>query len=456
MAKYKNLQTGEIVEVKNTVIRNGEPWFFNKTAKVGEKWLSKRPMFSGQSDEMTGTAPNLAIRMILADGWVIDTSKPERKPRAAKVRQPEPEQPQPEQPKETEVPEQPQPTQPEPVQPEQPQPQPQTQPVIEQPAPTFPAPTFNVAGLEGGLAQVFAPVFQQVASQIEANIREKVATEMADLKRVAEEKARCLKIELPDGTKTKVEGVTMDGFDDMVRDLSSGYAVYMYGPAGTGKSHTAKQLADALGLPYYELNQVEFAHEVAGYGDASGKYVGTPLYEAVTKGGLLFFDEFDRSAQSATTIVNTLLANRRFTFPVVGNVDAHPNFRVVAAGNTTMTGASNEYVAANVIDASSRDRFVFYKTYYDERIELPVMAGGDKELIDFMQDLRQSIEKSHIQLVASMRATKYLHAHDNNKRTALERGLFKGMDAEDIRVLYNNLSSKGLATSWSDAMNELC
>lgn len=442
MAKIKNLQTSEELVINNSVVRNGELWVFNKTPRLGERWFTKRPMLS-QDGTVEGAAPNLALRMTIAEPWVLDTSKPERKQRTPKVRQPEPEQP-----KETEVPEQPQPEQPIPQpEPEQPQPTPQ---------PVQPAPAFNVTGLEGGLVQVFAPVFQQVAEQIGANIRAKVAAEMADLKRVAEEKARSLKIELPDGTKTKVEGLTMDGFDDMVRDLAAGYAVYMYGPAGTGKSHTAKQLAEALGLPYFELNQVEFAHEVAGYGDASGKYVPTPLYEAVTKGGLLFFDEFDRSAQSATTIVNTLLANRRFTFPVVGNVEAHPNFRVVAAGNTTMTGASNEYVAANVIDASSRDRFIFYKTCYDERIELPEMARGDKELVDFMQDLRQSIEKSHIPMVASMRATKYLHAHDNNKRIALERGLFKGMDAEDIRVLYNNLSSKGLATSWADAMNELC
>lgn len=437
MAKIKNLQ-GEVLEVKNLGRDEVGTFVYTKSANLGQKWLSKFPMISCTGASVQSSATTWKVYVDIADGWSVDSS---RKPRTPKVRQPEPEQP-----KETEVPEQPQPepTQPEHVQPEQPKTD-TTQPTA-----------FNVSGLEGGLAQVFAPVFQQVAAQIEANIRANVDAEMSDLKRVAEEKARTLKIELPDGTKTKVDGITMEGFDDMVRDLAAGYAVYMYGPAGTGKSHTAKQLAAALGLPYYELNQVEFAHEVAGYGDASGKYVPTPLYEAVTKGGLLFFDEFDRSAQSATTIVNTLLANRRFTFPVVGNVEAHPNFRVVAAGNTTMTGASNEYVAANVIDASSRDRFIFYKTYYDERIEKPVHAQNDAELVTFMQDLREAIKKSHVSLVASMRATQYLKARENNKRTALERGLFKGMDAEDIRVLYSNLSTKGLATSWATAMNEIC
>lgn len=442
--KVKNTKTGEVVNVKNVNIDSDGTLIADVWApKKSDRFFEIYPMIvrTGERREVPFKDTTVTCDILgLDDDWEVDTTRKPRKPKTEpKEDKEEPKREAKDEPKTEPVP------QPEPKSEPEPKPQPEQKPAA-----------FNVTGLEGGLAQVFAPVFQQVAAQIEANIRANVDAEMSDLKRVAEEKARSLKIELPDGTKTKVEGLTMDGFDDMVRDLTAGYAVYMYGPAGTGKSHTAKQLAEALGLPYFELNQVEFAHEVAGYGDASGKYVPTPLYEAVTKGGLLFFDEFDRSAQSATTIVNTLLANRRFTFPVVGNVEAHPNFRVVAAGNTTMTGASNEYVAANVIDASSRDRFIFYKTYYDERIELPVMAGGDKELVDFMQDLRQSIEKSHIQLVASMRATKYLHTHDNNKRTALERGLFKGMDAEDIRVLYNNLSTKGLTTSWADAMNTLC
>lgn len=446
MIKVKNIATEKVTQVKNVNLASdgvlvADVW----AAKKSKKFFEIYPMMVA-----TGTTRLLEFNgkqiecdiLELASGYVLDTART-RKPRTKKDK-PEPkyELPTPE----------PEP-EPEPI----PEAQPEHVEAIPEPEPLpQPEPTkFEVGGLEGGLAQVFAPVFNQVAAQIEANIRAKVDAEMRELKRIADTKARKLEITLPDGARTKVEGLTMDGFDDMVKDLAAGYNIYMYGPAGTGKSHTAKQLAAALGVPYYEINQVEFAHEVTGYGDATGRYVSTPLYEAVVNGGLCFFDEFDRSAQSATTVVNTLLANRRFTFPVVGNVEAHPNFRVVAAGNTAMTGASNEYVAANVIDASSRDRFIFYKTYYDERIELPVMARDDKDLVTFMQDIRNAAKKSHVQLVASMRATEYMKSHEDNKKVALERGLFKGMEPEDIRILYNHLSSKGLNTSWAAPMNEL-
>jgi hypothetical protein len=320
------------------------------------------------------------------------------------------------------------------------------------PAPT-PTPTFEAGGLEGGLAAVFAPVFNNVASQIEASIRAKVDKEIKELKTIAEEKARRIEIVLPDGRETEVTGATIPEFDDILQDVSEGINVYMYGPAGSGKSHTAKQIAEALGLPFYETNQLEFAHEVTGYGDASGRYVPTPFYEAVVNGGLFFFDEFDRSSQQVTTVINTVLANRRYTFPVIGNVEAHPNFRCIAAGNTAMCGADMEYTAAQLIDASSRDRFVFYEIGYSRQVELPIHAQNDERLYAFMDALRKAIEKTNIQLLASPRSTAYLKRREANKAKALKHGLIKGaINKDDVRNLYENME---VHNEWTDALLEL-
>ena len=247
-----------------------------------------------------------------------------------------------------------------------------------------------------------------------------------------------------------------NGFDAMVQDVADGYCVYMHGPAGTGKSHTAKQIADKLGLPYYESMQMEFAHEAKGYGDAGGNYVPTPLFKAATEGGLFFMDEFDRSRPEVTTVVNTLLANGRFDFPVVGNIEAHPNFRVIAAGNTCMMGAEDGYVAANELDASTRDRFAFYEVNYDRRVELNVIAKGDVSTVDFVEDVRKAIELAGLQFVVSYRATDYMctrKAAGVKLQDILTRKTFAGLKADEIRVIYGGLSNT--ENEWAKAMKKL-
>lgn len=251
----------------------------------------------------------------------------------------------------------------------------------------------------------------------------------------------------------KADAVRCEDFEDMVEDVRDGFNIYLYGAAGCGKSYTAEMIADALGIPFFGTMQLEFEHQLAGYGDAAGRYVGTPFYQAMTEGGLFFLDEFDRSNQQITTVINTVMESRRFTFPVVGEVVAHPNFRIVAAGNTTMTGLNDEYVGAQVLCASTRNRFEFYEMKYDRRVELPMMAGGDETLMNFVEDIRQSIADAQIQLIVSYRTTKYLHARNDKKAKALKRGLFQGLDADTVRTIYGGLKDKD--NDWAKAVKKL-
>ena len=138
----------------------------------------------------------------------------------------------------------------------------------------------------------------------------------------------------------------------MLNDVRDGYNIYLYGAAGSGKSHTAEQIADALGLAFYGQTTIQFAHDVRGYGDAGGNFVDTPFFKAFAHGGLYFQDEYDRSNTEAAIVLNSALANGWYDFPVIGRVNAHPDFRFMAAGNTLMTGADEEYVSGQVQDAS--------------------------------------------------------------------------------------------------------
>lgn len=242
-------------------------------------------------------------------------------------------------------------------------------------------------------------------------------------------------------------------FDEICEYVSDGQPVYLYGAAGCGKSHTAEQIAKALGLDFYTQSQVLFAHDVKGYGDANGTFQETPFFKAFTRGGLFFIDEMDASAPEALVVLNTAIANRRYDFPIVGNVEAHPNFRIIAAGNTALTGADTEYTARAVQDASTINRFAFFEMQYEKNVELNVMAKGDKVLYSFICDLRKAIAEANIQLCVSYRQTAALateRAVKYGREKALKRVVFGGRDADEIRVIYGLLKDK--ENVWAQAM----
>jgi cobaltochelatase CobS len=145
----------------------------------------------------------------------------------------------------------------------------------------------------------------------------------------------------------------------------------MVGPAGTGKSHIAQQVAEALGLDYYPVSVGPQTSEakLTGYCDANGNYIPRPhVRQAVEKGGLLFLDELDRSNPGVMTILNACLANGHMTFPDKV-VPIHPDLRVLAAGNTYGTGPDRKFVGAQQIDGATLDRFAVETIDYDESLE---------------------------------------------------------------------------------------
>lgn len=343
----------------------------------------------------------------------------------------------------------------EPAQVVEPEPEPQPAPAPQAaPAQPQPQPQLETGGVTDALAMAFMPVFGKVAESIKAQILGEVDAQMQQLKAAVRNQATRLEISSPQGTH-KVEGVFCDRFEQLLAVVQSGKPVYMYGPAGCGKSYTAKQVATALGLPYYETSQAMFAHDLKGYGDAGGNYVETPLYKAVKEGGLFFLDEVDASRPEALVVLNNLIANRRFDFPVVGNVDAHPNFRVMAAGNTRMTGASVQYTARQAQDASFKNRFFFSLFSYDERIER-ALCGDNEEIIEFAHDLRNAARATGIEQLVSYRQITDLAGLAgvvNDDVYVLRGSVIQEKEADEVRMLYGELEHKN--NRWARAMKAL-
>lgn len=288
-----------------------------------------------------------------------------------------------------------------------------------------------------------------------AKVREIVAEELSKL--VASDAKKAAKvIEAAKKNKGKKNEVYCAKFQRIVAKVSRGNNVYLYGPAGSGKSHTAKQVAEALGLDFYGQTTIQFAHDVRGYGDAGGNFQETPFYKAFAFGGMYFQDEYDRSNAEAAIVLNSALANGWYDFPIVGRVEAHPNFRFMAAGNTLMTGADEEYVTGQEMDASSRDRFAyFFEVDYSHEVELRI-AHGNENIVSFVEDVRQAVKQTGIKHVVSYRATAAMIdevENENDLTACCDESIFKALDVDARREIYERLNDK--SNVWAKALKKL-
>ena len=446
MLHVKNILTGEITKVASLRVVNGQICAYYDFAEPSAKWLAKYPYFVRSEQTILDEQHAVECRVFtLADGYELTKVKSHRPKPAA---QPAP--------AVADVPAE------EPAEHE-------AEEIIEEPAieqyaahevvipqPAAPAASVPEADALTSAFTALTPLFAGVQKNVTDAVMMTLQPIIDSLKKQAATQVQHIQITNSDGQTHQLDEVVCEDFEEILTYVSKGAPVYLYGAAGCGKSHTARQLADALGLPFYESMQVMFAHDVKGYGDAGGNYQATPFFKAFTEGGVFFLDEVDASAPEALVVLNTAIANRRFDFPIVGNVTAHPNFRVVAAGNTAMTGADLEYVARSVQDAATENRFSFFEMHYDRRVELPVCAGGDEVLMNFITDLRQAIRASNIIKCVSYRQTKLLADHDLLKFgrvKALRRNVFKGMEADEIRIIYGYLTDT--ENIWAQAMYEL-
>lgn len=226
-----------------------------------------------------------------------------------------------------------------------------------------------------------------------------------------------------------------EAYDDIKAMVKADIPVYLYGPAGCGKNYTIKKIAKELGLEFYFVNSIQDYFKLTGFIDGNGRFHETEFYKAFTGGGLFFLDELDASIPDALILLNAAIANRYFSFPT-GQVDAHPDFRVIAAGNTAGNGADELYTGRSVIDISSLDRFCSMPFEYDKNVELAI-AEGNIELVNFIRELRRIAKENGIRAVFSYRAieqTTALEKINMDMGKILKFAIFKGMSIDDINT----------------------
>ena len=202
---------------------------------------------------------------------------------------------------------------------------------------------------------------------------------------------------------TKIDGLTHPKFKTILTLLSVGLNPYITGPAGSGKTYTAKQCADALNLPFYalSLSAQTTQSQIFGYMNANGNFVETDFYKAFVNGGVFVFDEIDNGNPNVLAAINSALSNGVCSF-ANGMQEKHQDFKCVATANTIGNGATAQYVGRNQIDKATLDRFqiVFYD--YDPTLEL-MMCNNRKDIYSMVTHARELLKNT--KAVVSPRAT---------------------------------------------------
>ena len=151
--------------------------------------------------------------------------------------------------------------------------------------------------------------------------------------------------------------------------------VWLSGPAGSGKTHSASMVAHALGLPFMTNGAVGQQYELIGFIDAGGVYHRTPFRDAFEHGGTYCFDEIDGCANDAILPLNPALANNCLAFPD-GMIQRHKDCIIIGTANTWGLGATADYVGRAKLDGAILSRFpVKIDWQYDSDLEIAISGN---------------------------------------------------------------------------------
>ena len=191
-------------------------------------------------------------------------------------------------------------------------------------------------------------------------------------------------------------------FERALRYAANRKSFMLVGPAGSGKTTLAEQIASTLGLDFYMSGKCADEVKITGFIDGGGTYHATAFRKAYEFGGVFLFDEMDGWTPDAIIAVNAPLAGQWGDFPDT-MVRKHPDFVAIGAANTFGRGADRQYVGREQLDAATLDRFAVIEMDYDEELEMAISC--DREWTQYVQKVRAAIQKEKIRHVCSPRAS---------------------------------------------------
>jgi hypothetical protein len=178
---------------------------------------------------------------------------------------------------------------------------------------------------------------EMVQKEMDENLQKKLDKKVEEqvAKQVAEMKPLVIEVKGPEGPPVKIEG-THYLFPRLLRLVSAGFNVFMWGPPGTGKTTAALQVAEALSrkAEIDTLDPTTARSMIQGYMTPTGNPVHNVFTRCWENGSVYVADEVDLAPGHVQTLFNSALANGHAPL-AWGNVNKAKGFSFVATGNTS-------------------------------------------------------------------------------------------------------------------------
>ncbi len=285
-------------------------------------------------------------------------------------------------------------------------------------------------------AQEHSKVFKLLADAVQEHLHQgmdadqvrDIAQGVVDIRLSELTVPRPIEVRLSDGTTNVLQDNVHAQLDELLMLVDEGHKnMLMVGPAGSGKSTIAHNLADGLGLEFGMLSLSGGVTETHLFGrslpqsDGTWKFVQSLFVDIYEHGGVFLLDEVDAADPNVMVAINAALANGKLALTDGRIVHRHEKCFILAAANTWCTGGDHMYVGRNQLDAATLDRFVLATMYitYDEALESRLLgltpaskhaakkslcqAATPEQIRDWVLELRESIKRCKLRRVASTR-----------------------------------------------------
>lgn len=249
---------------------------------------------------------------------------------------------------------------------------------------------------------------------------EKLEMQVKVLDEQGKSQVKVIKVEKYDGKVKKIKDVTLPKTFDRILSLAKCRRnILLVGPAGCGKTHVSKLVADTLDLDFAALSCTAGMSESHLLGRAvpdlthgKNKFQGTDFLRVYEGGGIGLLDEFDAADSNMLLSVNSGLANGYMNVPNRPDnpiAKRSPDFVCIATANTFGRGATRMYAGRNQLDEATLDRFRIgiVECDYDPNVErrlCPDLEGEEYEpFMDLDEDAADAQRNEYIDRIVGLK-----------------------------------------------------